>query len=307
MKCLTDHLPSASPCCYAPAANIPLPHSRSQIIYRTVGQVVKDIACGAGGVWFDSWPAQIGHSVANAAMFLRSCVVPALSRKDGSRLSLRCNTIWFSVMTEIRLQSCGVLVSMLTTNNLLKETYRGGIENSQCFKTFIVNNNDNNNINCGYFQIILNWKINSNWGRLRSELALFESAATRKCKCFRVSNLVLSKCCQPTLHIKNELNRRLVKTGVCETRYPACKVASVSTSSSRSLKESSFSSSSRSLKICQSNLSSSSSSLKIASRVWVPARSSSLKICKLSSSSSLSSLKTARRVWVPARVHWKIC
>ena len=59
-------------------------------------------------------------------------------------------------MTEIRLQSCGVLVSMLTTNNLLKETYRRGVENSQCFKTVIVNNNNNNNINCGYFQIILN-------------------------------------------------------------------------------------------------------------------------------------------------------
>ena len=50
---------------------------------------VYDIAIIAVGQGFDSRDGQIGDSVTNsvatAAMFLRSCVVQALSRGDGPR------------------------------------------------------------------------------------------------------------------------------------------------------------------------------------------------------------------------------
>ena len=46
--------------------------------------VVKDIAVGAGGLGFDFWADQIGHSVATAAMFLGSCAAQALSLGNGS-------------------------------------------------------------------------------------------------------------------------------------------------------------------------------------------------------------------------------
>ena len=38
---------------------------------------------GAGGLGFDSRTGQIGHNVANAATFIRSCVAQALNRGDG--------------------------------------------------------------------------------------------------------------------------------------------------------------------------------------------------------------------------------
>ena len=48
--------------------------------------VDKDIVICSGGMGFDSPAGQIGHSVAYAAMFLRSCVVQTLNRGDGARL-----------------------------------------------------------------------------------------------------------------------------------------------------------------------------------------------------------------------------
>ena len=39
-----------------------------------VGRVVRNIAISAGGLGFDTRAGQIGHSVANVAMFLPSCV-----------------------------------------------------------------------------------------------------------------------------------------------------------------------------------------------------------------------------------------
>ena len=47
----------------------------------------------AGSHGFDSRAGQIGHSVATAAMFLRSCVVQALSRGDGSRHLLHASAL----------------------------------------------------------------------------------------------------------------------------------------------------------------------------------------------------------------------
>ena len=43
----------------------------------------QDIAITAEGLGFDSRAGQIQHSVATVAMFLRSCVVQALSRGYG--------------------------------------------------------------------------------------------------------------------------------------------------------------------------------------------------------------------------------
>ena len=53
----------------------------------------QDIAIGAGGLGFDSRDGQIEHSVATAAIFLRSCAAQELSCGDGSstRYTLRCN------------------------------------------------------------------------------------------------------------------------------------------------------------------------------------------------------------------------
>ena len=52
--------------------------------------MVKDI--GTGGFKFDSRAGQIGQNVANSSpplrRYLRSCIVQALSRRDGSRHSL---------------------------------------------------------------------------------------------------------------------------------------------------------------------------------------------------------------------------
>ena len=61
-------------------------------VIRSVGKL---IAVDVRGLRFDSQARQIGHSVAHglaiAAMFLRSCVVQALSRVDGSRHSLHAS------------------------------------------------------------------------------------------------------------------------------------------------------------------------------------------------------------------------
>ena len=53
--------------------------------------MVKDIAFDEGGLGFDSRGAQIRHSIATAATFLRSCVVQGLSRGDGPRHSLHAS------------------------------------------------------------------------------------------------------------------------------------------------------------------------------------------------------------------------
>ena len=48
-----------------------------------VSSVVTHVAIGAGRPGFDSKAGDIGHTVATTGMFFRSCVVQALSRRDG--------------------------------------------------------------------------------------------------------------------------------------------------------------------------------------------------------------------------------
>ena len=63
--------------------------------YSCFRTVVKDTAVIAGSLGFDSRLGKISHIVANndstAATFLRSCVVQALNRGDGSRYSLHAS------------------------------------------------------------------------------------------------------------------------------------------------------------------------------------------------------------------------
>ena len=61
------------------------------ISYPPVSSLAKHVGIGAGGLGIDSRAAQIGYSVAIAAMFLRSCVAQAQSCGDGSRLSLHAS------------------------------------------------------------------------------------------------------------------------------------------------------------------------------------------------------------------------
>ena len=64
------------------------------IVGRSVGVGVKDISFGPGNLGFNSQAGQIGHNVATATTFFRSCVAQALSRVDGpaTRYTLRLNT-----------------------------------------------------------------------------------------------------------------------------------------------------------------------------------------------------------------------
>ena len=55
---------------------------------RPANVAVKDIAIDVVGLGFDSQAGLTGHSVDLAAMFVRSCIAPALSRGDRPRLSL---------------------------------------------------------------------------------------------------------------------------------------------------------------------------------------------------------------------------
>ena len=58
--------------------------------YQSLGEMVKDISVRG----FDSRAGQISYNpqqLANAAMFLRSCVAQVLSRGDGPRYSLHAS------------------------------------------------------------------------------------------------------------------------------------------------------------------------------------------------------------------------
>ena len=57
-------------------------------LFWHIGVVVKDIAVGVQRLGLDSRSGQIGHNDATAAVFLRSCIVQALSRGDRSRRPL---------------------------------------------------------------------------------------------------------------------------------------------------------------------------------------------------------------------------
>ena len=61
----------------------------SSLIYSHIfcSAIVKDIAVRAGCLGFDSLAGQIGHGVASATTFLRSCAAQALSHGDGLRYS----------------------------------------------------------------------------------------------------------------------------------------------------------------------------------------------------------------------------
>ena len=51
----------------------------------------RQLAISVGGLQFDSRASRIGHSVATAATFLRSCVVQALSCVGGAHHALRAS------------------------------------------------------------------------------------------------------------------------------------------------------------------------------------------------------------------------
>ena len=64
-----------------------------KVPHRKVSTVIEDIATGTGGLGFDSWAGQIGHSVTNSSP-PRRCLFGAvlskeLSRGDAPRHSLQ--------------------------------------------------------------------------------------------------------------------------------------------------------------------------------------------------------------------------
>ena len=71
------------------------------------------------------------------------------------------------------------LASLLTINEIVPTSAKTTMHFKFLFQMSAKNTWPGTLYNWGYFHIILNWKFNSKWGKLRSELALFESAATR--------------------------------------------------------------------------------------------------------------------------------